>query len=97
MKTNILVLACLGILLILPSLVLADCVDIGSFSNFALTGTNTVTLYSGSQPAVKFDVQSCDVKDTSSIRLIKSYVCDGDEVMIDGSKCTVMSVTSSGM
>jgi hypothetical protein len=93
MKRNILILLSLGILLILPNLVVADCADIGGFSSFSVTG-NTVTLYSRNTPFVKFDVQ-CDIQPTSRLQLIKGYVCDGDEVLIDGSKCTIMDVNSS--
>jgi hypothetical protein len=95
MKTNILMGVCLGIVLIVPGLALADCADLGGFTSFSLSGTNTVTLYGGSTPMARFDVQDCDVQPRSTIRLIKSQVCDGDEVMIDGSKCTVMNVQSS--
>lgn len=94
MKRNILVLAWLGILLVLPNLVLADCADLGSFTSFSVTVGNTVTLYAGNRPFVKFDVQ-CNIQPTSKLQLIKGYVCDGDEVLVDGSKCTILNVTSS--
>jgi hypothetical protein len=94
MKKNILVLVCFGIFLLLPSVVLADCDDLGGYSNFLLQGSNTVVLYAGSTPMGQFDVQSCNVTPTSTILLIKSMVCDGDDVMIDGSRCTVMNVKS---
>jgi len=35
--------------------------DIGHFSDFSLEGTNTVILYAGSMPVVRFDVQNCNV------------------------------------
>ena len=93
MKKNILILASLGILVVLPKLVLADCADIGGFSSFSVDG-NTVTLYSGNTPSVKFDAQ-CEVQPTSKLQLIKGYVCDGDEILVDGSKCTIMNINSS--
>jgi hypothetical protein len=94
MKKNILILVCLGIFLVLPNLVLADCADLGGFTSFSVTGGNTVTLFSGNTPFVRFDVQ-CDIQQTSKLQLIKGYVCDGDEVLIDGSKCTILNVNSS--
>jgi hypothetical protein len=94
MKRNFLTLLCLGVALILPKLVLADCADIGGFSSFSVSGGNTVTLYSGNTPFVKFDVQ-CSIDSTSRLQLIKGYVCDGDEVLVDGSRCTILNVTSS--
>ena len=94
MKKNILFLVCLSILIILPNLVLADCVDIAGFSSFSVTGSNTVTLYSMNKPFVKFDVQG-SIDPTSKLQLIKSYVCDGDEVLVDGFKSTILNVRSS--
>ena len=94
MKKNILMGLCLGILLVVPNVVLAGCTDLGGFTSFSVTG-NTVTLFSGTKPFVKFDVR-CDVQvePKSRLQLIKSSVCDGDEVLVDGVKCTIFSVTS---
>ncbi|HVP79014.1 MAG TPA: hypothetical protein VMV04_14095 [Thermodesulfobacteriota bacterium] len=95
MKKSILILACIGVLGVLPNLVLADCGDIGGFSNFSVSG-NTVTLYSGSTPFIKFDVQ-CSIQPNSNLQLVKAYVCDGDEILVDGSRCTILNVTTSGI
>ena len=94
MKRNILILVCLIILVLLPNLVLADCADLGGFTSFSVTGGNTVTLYARNTPFVKFDVQ-CGIEPTSKIQLIKGYVCDGDEILVDGSRCTILNVNSS--
>ncbi len=81
--------------MVLANPVLADCADIGGFSSFSVSeDSNTVTLYSGNRPFAKFDVQ-CDIRPTSKLQLIKSYVCDGDEVLVDGVKCTILDVQSS--
>lgn len=97
MRRNILILLCLAILSIFPNAVLADCVDLGGsifggFSSFSVEGDNKVILYSGSVPLAKFDVMDCSVKPTSKILLIKSYMCDGDEIEIDGSNCVMLDV-----
>ena len=94
MKRNVLILIFSGVLLALPHFALAGCHDLGGFSNFVLEGSNTVVLYGGSTPTGKFDVQNCDVQAQSRILLLNSMVCDGDEVMIDGNRCTVMNVSS---
>ena len=57
MKKNILILLCFGILLVLPNLILADCVDLGEFKAFVLSRGNTVVLYAGSTPTGQIDVQ----------------------------------------
>jgi hypothetical protein len=94
MKKNILMGLCLGILLVVPNVVLAGCADLGGFTNFSVTD-NTVTLYSGKTPYAKFDVL-CDVQvqPKSRLQLIKSYMCDGDEVLVAGFKCTILNITS---
>jgi len=94
MKKYIFILLCLGILMVLPSLVKADCADVGWFNSFSVDG-NTVTLYAGPKPFLEFDVQSCEVKPTSKIQMIKNYLCDGDEILIDGISCVVLDVKSS--
>jgi hypothetical protein len=94
MKRNVLILIGLGMLLSLANLAWADCHDLGGFNSFVISRGSTLILYAGSTPVGQFDLQSCDVQPQSRILLLKSMVCDGDEVMIDGNRCTVMSVQS---
>ena len=94
MKKNILILLCLWILVLLPDLVFADCADLGNFSSFSVTRGNRVTLYSMNKPYVRFDVQS-GIDPNSKLQLIKGYVCDGDQVLVDGQKSTILNVNSS--
>ena len=94
MKKQILVLLFLGILLILPNLTRAGCVDLGGFNGFLSVRGNTIILYAGSTPTGQFDTHSCEVQPWSRIMLRRSMVCDGDEVVIDGNRCTVMDVKS---
>ncbi len=90
MKRNFLTLVILFILLILPNLLWADCIPVPQFNNFRLEGDKTVTLYYFEVPIVKFEAD-CSVTPTSEIRLLKDSVCDGDDIEIDGSKCSVIS------
>ncbi len=90
MKRNSLILAFL-FSLSLPSLLLADCIPVGLFDRFGVEG-KTVTLYLGNVPLVKFDV-NCRVEPTSKIRVLKASVCDGDDIEIDGSKCSILTAT----
>ena len=94
MRKNLLVLLCLAIVLVLPSLVWADCDDFGGFTSFVLQGANTVVLYAGTTAIGQFDAQTCNVEANSTIRFVKNPVCDGNEVVIDGTNCTVMNVKS---
>lgn len=88
MKRNFLILVFLFILLILPNLLLADCIPVGQFNNILVEG-KTVTLYLGNVPIVKFDVD-CSVSSASKIRILKDSVCDGDDIEIDGQKCSIL-------
>ncbi len=92
MKKNIVFPLYLVIFFLVPSLSSAECTHIGGFSHFSVEGANTVTLFSGSIPAVRFDVLGCSVQPKSKIELIKSDVCDGDEIMIDGSRCRIIEI-----
>jgi hypothetical protein len=40
----------------------------------------------------RFDVLDYSVQPSSKIQLSKSDVCDGDGIMIDGSRCTMMEI-----
>ena len=92
MKRNVFILTCLGVFLILADLASAGCQDLGGYSQFVISRGNTIILYAGSTPVGQFDLQSCDVQPQSRILLLKSMVCDGDEVLADGNRCTVMDV-----
>ena len=96
MKKKIFLALCLGIFFLLPNFSSAECTDIGYFNSFSLEGVNTVILYAGSVPVVRFDVQNCNVRPSSKIQLLKSYVCDGDEIMIDGKTCVMMEIKPVG-
>lgn len=96
MRRTIFFALCLGIFLLLPDLSSAECTDIGGFTNFSLRGGNTVVLYSGSRPIASFDAQTCSVDSSSKIELIKSYVCDGEEILVDGERCTIMEIKPLG-
>jgi hypothetical protein len=93
MAKRVLIFGCLGLLgLLYPQVTPAECTDLGGFNRWSLEGVNTVVLFSGATPVGRFDVQNCQVQPSSRIELIKSYVCDGDEVMIDGERCTIMEI-----
>ena len=92
MKKKAVLSLVLFMILFLPGLCLAECTEIGFFNRFVIEKPQRVILYLGSVPIVRFDVMDCEVKPTSNIELIKSYVCDGNEIMIDGVKCTIMEI-----
>ena len=96
MKKKILLMTCLVVIFLLPNLSSAECTSIGYFNSFSLEASNTVILYAASKPVLRFDVLDCAVQPSSKIQTLKSDVCDGYEIMIDGFKCTMMEIKPLG-
>jgi hypothetical protein len=92
MKRNILILSCLAIILVSTNSASADCAQFGGFTSFSLTGGSTVVLYAESTPVAQFDVPDCVVLPSSQIQLLKGYMCDGDELLIDDIRCVIIAV-----
>ncbi len=95
MKQNIIILACLSILLALPNLAVSDCKDLGRVTSWYVQDENTIIAYSQNTPAAKIVLEDCTVSASSNIRLLKSYVCDEDKIIVDGEECAIMTLTSA--
>ncbi len=94
MQRRFLALICLTCMWMAPDGVLADCMGISYFDNFTVLECNTsVVLYDGPVVVAKIDLD-CVVRQSSRIRLLKNYVCDGDDILIDDTRCRIMVVTS---
>lgn len=91
MRKKIIILFILGVFLFLPTFVSADCVDLGKFTSWVLENEHKIIFYMGVKPIARLEVQDCEIQPSSSIRLIKSYVCDFDEIIVDGHKCSIIS------
>jgi hypothetical protein len=78
-----------------PDLALSDCVAIGGlFTSFYIQGGHSIIFYNGSWPVAYVDVPYCTINPSSTVRLTKNYVCDGDKIIVDNEACTIMSVYS---
>ena len=77
------------------NLVYAECGSIGGFNRFTIEADGTIVLYAGTIPAARF-FTNCEVQSTSRILPIKSDVCDGDEIMVDGARCAMMDIKIMG-
>ena len=93
MQRRFLILLCLFSLLILPGAVSADCIGVSFFDNFIIQEDDTVILYNGQVALVKLDLD-CNVEPSSKIRLLRNYLCSGDNILIDDSNCKIVSVRS---
>ena len=79
-------------ILLFPAFVSADCADIGRFTSWYLETSHTIIFYMGETPLARLEIPNCEMNPLSTIRLIKSYVCDSDEIMVDGIACRVITV-----
>jgi multisubunit Na+/H+ antiporter MnhB subunit len=92
MKKKRLILISFGILLLIPTLASADCLDLGGFTGWVVEGSHTLVFYMGTRPIARLEIPNCTIRPSSSIFLIKSYVCDTDDIMIDNEKCSILTV-----
>ncbi len=93
MGKKMVILMALAIVLLCPGLVLSDCMDLRRSTSFYVAGGHSIIFYSGLMPIGRVEVPYCSLSPSSSVSLIKTYVCDGDKIMIDGSGCTITSVS----
>ncbi|MGZ3495674.1 MAG: hypothetical protein ACXU9K_08740 [Thermodesulfobacteriota bacterium] len=95
MRNKIFILLGFALLLFCPNLVLSDCTDFGRVNSWYVQDENTIIAYRQNTPAAKIVLQDCTVNSSSNIRLMKSYLCDGDSLIIDGQECAIMTLTSA--
>ena len=93
MGKKIFILLSFSLVLLSSSLAVSDCADFKRMTSLAVQGSQTVIFYSGNFPFARVDLQDCTVDSSSNIRLIKSYVCDSDSLMVNGQECAIMSLT----
>jgi hypothetical protein len=92
MEKKILILLSFAILLFSPNLATGDCADLGSFTNWVREGEHSILFYAGETPLARVNIPNCEILPSSTIRLTKSYVCDSDNIVVDGRTCSIMTV-----
>jgi hypothetical protein len=95
MRKKVVVLLGVAVTLLSPSTVFSDCADLGRATSWYVQGGHSIIFYGGLMPIAHIDVPYCALSPSSSIRLLNSYVCDGDKIIIDGSGCLIMNVSST--
>jgi hypothetical protein len=88
----IFILFTLWAMLLLPNIVSADCADLKNFTNWIRADEHTIVFYMENTPLASLNIPYCDILPSSSVRLLKSYVCDLDSIMVDGEECSIMTV-----
>ncbi len=95
MRKKILILFGLGILLLPPTLASSDCVNLRRSTSWYVQGGHTIIFYDGIRPLASPDISGCTMNPSSNIHLVKNYVCDNDNIIIDGEQCSIMIVSSA--
>jgi hypothetical protein len=79
-------------ILLLPTFVSADCADLGRYTNWILETSHTVLFYDGKTPLARIEIPYCEITPLSKILLLNSYVCDSDEILVEGIACRIITV-----
>ena len=85
----------MGLLLFfcLPSLGFADCLPLGRMDHWVVQEDESIIFYAGNVALGTMELQDCTVDSNSKISLPGASVCDGDEILVDGERCTIISLT----
>jgi hypothetical protein len=81
--------------LFFPDFAASDCINLGRSTSYYIQGAHSIIFYEGMRPVAFVDVPYCSIGRESIIRLTKNYVCDFDDIIIDGDVCSIMTVSSS--
>jgi hypothetical protein len=79
-------------ILLSPTFVSADCAGLRRSTHWVLETSHSVIFYEGPKPLARLETPNCEITPLSTIRLVTSYVCDLDEIEIDGVTCQVITV-----
>ena len=93
MGKKILILLSFSLLLLAPGPAISDCADFTRMTNWSVQGSQTIVFLNGNIPFAKIDLQDCTVDSSSSVGLMKSYICDSDSILVNGQECAIMTLT----
>jgi hypothetical protein len=82
------------LVLLSSNIVFSDCVDLIRSDSWDAQGGNIIIFYIGFRPIAYVDMR-CPVRPSSTIRLMTTYICNSDSIVIDGDVCHIMAVSSS--
>ena len=79
-------------LLFLPIGTSADCVDVSSSDRWSRVNSHKIILFDGDEPLALLTIPFYFISSTSEIRLIDTFICDWDEIIIDDEVCEIQTV-----
>ncbi len=74
------------------ALLWADCADFTRYNSYVVEGDRKIIFYRGSSPIATVTLQDCKVYPGADIRLLKTYMCESDKIIIDGQECSILSL-----
>jgi hypothetical protein len=80
-------------LLVSPALSLSDWTDLGIATSTNVEGPHTILFYRQNTLLATVVLEDCTVNASSNIRLMKSYVCGDDSLLVDDQQCFIMELT----
>jgi hypothetical protein len=83
------------VLIFLPNIAVSDCVDLGRVTGWFVQGEDTVLFYNQNTPVAKVVMKDCTLNSSSNVRLMKSYLCDEDGLIVDDQQCAIMTLISA--
>jgi hypothetical protein len=70
----------------------AACADLSNATNWSNINTHKIIMYWGSKAIAVLDIPYCDIYQSSSIRLSKAYICNGDKILVSGATCEIRNI-----
>lgn len=72
----------------------AACADLSNATSWSNISTHKIIMYQGSKAIAILDIPYCDIYPSSSIRLNKLHICNGDKITVSGASCEIRSVAA---
>lgn len=70
----------------------AACADLSYATNWSNINTHKIIMYWESKAIAILDIPYCDIYPSSSIRLNKAYICNGDKILVSGAACDIRNI-----
>jgi hypothetical protein len=71
----------------------AACVDLSDVTNWSNINMHKIIMYQENKAIAILEIPYCDIYASSTIRLDKEYVCNGDKIIVSGVACDIRNVT----
>lgn len=70
----------------------AACADLSNATNWSNINTHKIIMYMGSKAIAILDIPYCTIDPSSSIKLNKLHICNGDKIIVSGVACDIRNV-----